>query len=81
MVFYDAVSILLPSLNGVFNIYGIFLPEYSVNYDFHTHKDVTLDVSSTSPTLSSTAVSYIVSSISNVNLLYSGARDSFFCDI
>ena len=61
MSFYDVVSVLPPSLNNVFNIDDIYLPEYSVNYDFHTHKDMNLDVCSTSPTLGSIAVEYIAS--------------------
>ena len=77
MVFYDSVSVLPPSLNDVFKIDDICLPEYFVNCDFHTHKDVTLDVSSTSPALSSITSAYIASSMTNVNLLFSGARDSF----
>ena len=77
MGFYDTVSILPLSLKDVFNIDDICLPEYSVNCDFHPHKDVTMDGTSTSPALSSTTVAYIDSSTANVNLLYSGARDSF----
>ena len=76
MALYDDVSVLPPSLNDVFNINDICLPEYSFNCDFHTHKDVTLDVSSISTVLSSIAFSYISSSIANISSLYSAELET-----
>ena len=58
-----------PLLDDVFNISNICLPQVSVNSDFHTYKDVTLDVICT-PYPSPSHVAHISTSMWNKYLMY-----------
>ena len=74
---YDAILTLPSPLNDVFDMDSIYTTEYSVNYDYRTYRDVTLDVSSNFPTLSVSGAAYISSRMKNINLLYSTVKDIF----
>ena len=74
---YDANSSITSSLSDILDMDSICLLEYSVNFDFHTYKDVTLDVSSNYPALNTSGATFVASSMANVNLLYNFVKDSF----
>ena len=65
------------SLNDIIDTDSICLLEYSINCDFHTYKDVALEVSSNYPALSTRGTTFVASSMDNVNLLYNSVKDSF----
>ena len=74
---YAPNSSIPSSLNDILDIDSICLPEYSVNCNFHTYKDATLDISSSCPALSTSGAAFIDSIIANVSLLYNSVKDSF----
>ena len=78
---YDTNLSIPSSINNIINMDSICLPEYYVSCDFHTYKDMTLDVSYNFPALSTNGAAFVVSSMSDVNLLYNSVKKQFLYDI
>ena len=74
---HTSTSILPLSSRDVFNMESIYLPKLFVNCNFHTHRDVTLDMSPTPPSLSTSAAVFIASSLETLYLLHNKCQDSF----
>ena len=75
--FYDTILVLHSPLNNVFNVNSIYLHEYSLNCCFYTHWDITLDGSSTCPTISDSGDVYPASRMVDIHLLCSIFKDGF----
>ena len=74
---HTSTSIIPLSSRDVINMESIYLSKLSVNCNFHTHRDVTLDMSPTPPSLSTSAAAFIASSLEKLYLLYNKFQDSF----
>ena len=72
-----STSILPLSFKDIFDMESICFLELSVNCNFHTHRDVTLDMSPTPPSLSTSAAVFIASSLETLYLLHNKCQDSF----
>ena len=77
MLSHTSTLILPLSSRDVFNMESIYLPKLFVNCNFHTHRDVTLDMSPTPPSLSTSAAAFIASSLEKLYLLYNKCQDIF----